>query len=265
MAEPVTFSSHRLKSALADAIIAALVAFALFCLILGLRTVDSAQGLTLAPRPGLLAAAVGIVFVGRLLLNLFWWNDSWKVPRPAWRPVWPIPTVTRYGSEYGAALLAIAAALFPILAYALRSVGIGERALPKTDFTLCQQFTLIGSGMIWNLYFGILALFLGFFLANAVAVAKASHNAALRKPAEAFVFVFRGSPLFIQLFFAYEFFVLLPRVGIDIPLGFTTLTLQTDWPAGAPSGLVLLFQSWVQDAGGPQGFAATNALAATVP
>jgi hypothetical protein len=44
-----------------------------------------------------------------------------------------------------------------------------------------------------------------------------------------------------------------------------SFTLQTDWPAGAPSGLVLLFQSWVQDAGGPQGFAATNALAATVP
>lgn len=129
-----------------------------------------------------------------------------------------------------------------ILAYALRSVGIGERALPKTDFTLCQQFTLIGSGMIWNLYFGILSLFLGFFLANAVAVAKASHNAALRKPAEAFVFVFRGSPLFIQLFFAYEFFVLLPRVGIDIPLGFTTLTLQTDWLTKAWLGaLIVLF------------------------
>ena len=45
--------------------------------------------------------------------------------------------------------------------YGLRSIGIGERLLPRTDFTLCQQFTLIGSGMIWNIYFGVLALAAG--------------------------------------------------------------------------------------------------------
>ncbi len=37
--------------------------------------------------------------------------------------------------------------------YGLRSIGIGERLLPRADFTLCQQFTLIGSGLIWNVYF----------------------------------------------------------------------------------------------------------------
>ena len=126
--------------------------------------------------------------------------------------------------------------------YAFRSIGIGEKALPKTDFTLCQQFTLIGSGMIWNLYFGILALAFGFFLANAVAVAKASANPWLRKPAEGFIFVFRGSPLFVQFFFAYELFVLLPRVGFDLPLGFTTITVETDWLTKAWLGaLIVLF------------------------
>ena len=29
--------------------------------------------------------------------------------------------------------------------YGLRSIGIGERLLPRSDFTLCQQFTLIAS------------------------------------------------------------------------------------------------------------------------
>lgn len=91
--------------------------------------------------------------------------------------------------------------------YALRSVGIGEKLLPKTDFTLCQQFVLIGSGLIWNLYFGLLALFFGFFLANAIALAKASPNPWLRRPAEAFIFLFRGSPLFIQFFLAYLIFL----------------------------------------------------------
>ena len=30
--------------------------------------------------------------------------------------------------------------------YGLRSIGFGERLLPRTDFTLCQQFTLIEIG-----------------------------------------------------------------------------------------------------------------------
>lgn len=127
-------------------------------------------------------------------------------------------------------------------AYGLRSLGIGERLLPRTDFTLCQHFTLIGSGLIWNIYFGVLALVFGFFLANAIAMAKASRHRWLRKPAEWFIFVFRGSPLFIQFFLFYEAFVLLPRSGIDIPLGFTTITMETDWLTKAWAGaLIVLF------------------------
>jgi len=93
--------------------------------------------------------------------------------------------------------------------YAFRSLGYGERLLPRSDFTLCQQFTLIGSGMIWNIYFGLLALLLGFFLATALALGKASPRWILRKPSEWFIFVFRGSPLFIQFFFAYFAFLAL--------------------------------------------------------
>jgi polar amino acid transport system permease protein len=77
-------------------------------------------------------------------------------------------------------------------AYGLRSIGIGERLLPSKDFTICQQFTLIGSGLIWNVYFGVLALIFGFALATGLALAKSSRHAWLRKPAEWFVFVFRG-------------------------------------------------------------------------
>jgi len=122
--------------------------------------------------------------------------------------------------------------------YALRSVGIGAKLLPKTDFTLCQQFTLIGSGLIWNVYFGALALLFGFFLANALALARIAHSPWLRKPAEWFVFVFRGSPLFIQFFLAYEMLVLLPRSGINL-LG---LTIETSWLTRAWAGaLIVLF------------------------
>jgi polar amino acid transport system permease protein len=123
-------------------------------------------------------------------------------------------------------------------AYALRSIGIGERLLPRTDFDLCQQVVLIGSGLIWNLYFGILALTLGFFLATAVAVAKNAANPLARKPAEFFIFVFRGSPLFIQFFLAYEALVLLPKGGIYI----FGITVETAWTTRAWAGaLFVLF------------------------
>ncbi|NIZ15225.1 ABC transporter permease [Phaeobacter sp. HF9A] len=94
-------------------------------------------------------------------------------------------------------------------AYALRSLGYGERLLPRSDFTLCDQFVLIGSGLLWNIYFGVLAVISGFVFANALAGAKASNNRWLRGPANGFIFVFRGSPLFIQFFFAYFLFLTL--------------------------------------------------------
>ncbi|MEX0316917.1 MAG: ABC transporter permease [Ruegeria sp.] len=96
--------------------------------------------------------------------------------------------------------------------YGLRAIGIGERLLPRDDYTLCEHFTLIGSGMIWNVYFGLVALTTGFLLATAVALGKASPNRMLRKPAEWFIFLFRGSPLFIQFFFAYFLFLNLKNV-----------------------------------------------------
>lgn len=107
-----------------------------------------------------------------------------------------------------------------IQAYGLRSIGIGERLLPKTDITLCEQFTLIGSGMLWNIYFGVIALVTGYFLANTLAIGKASKNPLLRVPADWFIFIFRGSPLFIQFFLAYYIFLEIKQVAE--PAGFLT-------------------------------------------
>jgi polar amino acid transport system permease protein len=120
--------------------------------------------------------------------------------------------------------------------YGLRSIGIGERLLPSSDFTICQQFTLIGSGMIWNLYFGILALIFGFVLATGLAMARAARNAWLRKPAEWFIFIFRGSPLFIQFFLAYEALQLLPKAGFDV----FGITVATAWTTKAWAGALFV-------------------------
>ena len=129
-----------------------------------------------------------------------------------------------------------------VQAYAFRSLGYGERLLPREGFDLCQQVTLIGSGLIWNVYFGALALAAGFFLAVAVALARDSRNALVRKPADWFVFLFRGSPLFIQFFIAYEAFVLLPRTGIEFSFLGVEFDANTRWLTRAWAGaLIVLF------------------------
>lgn len=124
--------------------------------------------------------------------------------------------------------------------YGLRAFGYGARLLPKGEITLCEQVVLIGSGMLWNVYFALVAVILGFFAATAIAVARVYGGPWLRWPCEAFVFLFRGSPLFIQFFFAYELFVQLPRVGVDIPLGFTTITMETAWLTKAWLGATIV-------------------------
>ena len=126
--------------------------------------------------------------------------------------------------------------------YGLRAIGIGERLLPKSDFTLCEHVVLIGSGMIWNLYFALFALFFGFFLAIGLATSRASEKRWLRLPAQSFIFVIRGSPLFIQFFIAYETFVLIPKLGYDLNLGFIEITVEIRWLTKAWLGaLIVLF------------------------
>ncbi len=128
--------------------------------------------------------------------------------------------------------------------YILRALGrdYGANLLPRgLEITFCDQLFLIASGLLWTVYLAGLALFFGFFLAVAMALAKFSESRWLSRPAATFIFVFRGSPLFIQFFFFYSAFVLLPRAGIDIPLGFVTLTVQTSALTTAQvGGLIVL-------------------------
>ena len=99
--------------------------------------------------------------------------------------------------------------------------------------------------MIWNVYFGVVALISGFFLATAVAVGKASKITPLRKLSEWFIFVFRGSPLFIQFFLAYFALVRLPE-----DIGQTDISWLTDPFARAWLGaLIVLFLNTAAYAG----------------
>ncbi len=125
----------------------------------------------------------------------------------------------------------------------LRALGreYGDRLLPRgLDITLCDQVFLIASGLLWNLYYALLALSVGFLLATALAFAKASPLGWLRRPAAGFIFLFRGSPLFIQFFFAYEALSLLPRTGIEVNLLLVSITVETQWMTRAWAGALLV-------------------------
>jgi branched-chain amino acid transport system permease protein len=125
LAEPVKSLSHRLQAALLDALLAAYVAFALFCLTLGFKTVDSVGGLTLRSRPVLLAAMVGAVFVGRLLLNWFVWQTDRPLTAPFAKLFTGEPLARRDVFVLGAvALLSMLAAVVPSPAARLIAGGM---------------------------------------------------------------------------------------------------------------------------------------------
>jgi len=242
LAEPVKTLSHRLQAAVADALLAAYVAFALFCLTLGFKTVDSVGGLTLKSRPVLLATVVGIVFVGRLLLNLLWWNGNWKMPRPAWGPVWPIPSVSRYGADNGALLLVAAAVLFPILAYIVEKtfhLGLPVRYLLDLSI-LVLTYVMLGFGL--NIVVGLAGLLdLGYVAFYAVG----AYTLAL-----------------LAVHFDLGFWFCLPLAGLlaalwGVVLGFPVLRLRGDYLAivtlafGEIVRIVLL--NWTEVTNGPNG------------
>ena len=125
-------------------------------------------------------------------------------------------------------------------AYGLRALGFGERLLPRADIGLCEQIALIGSGMIWNVYFAAISLLIGFGFATLLALGKASAVRAVAAPSRGFIYFFRGTPLFIQFFFAYEMFVLLPKTGMTLDLGFVEITATTSWLTRAWLGALIV-------------------------
>ena len=76
----------------------------------------------------------------------------------------------------------------------------------------------------------------------ALAVGKNAANPFIRIPAAGFIFLFRGSPLFIQFFVAYQLFVILPKMGMPLDFGFVEITVETRWLTRAWLGaLIVLF------------------------
>ncbi len=80
------------------------------------------------------------------------------------------------------------------------------------DWPLLQQnFPLLLGALLTTVEVSIAALFIGFFIGVGVAAMRLSPNPILRRLGGAYIFVFRGIPLLVQLLFIYYF---LPRAGL---------------------------------------------------
>ena len=93
---------------------------------------------------------------------------------------------------------------------------------------------------LYNIYFAAASLPIGFVLAILLAFGKNGKNPIISKLSAAYIYAFRGSPLFIQFFLAYEALVLLPRAGFEFAFLGVEMTLQTNWLTRAWAGALLV-------------------------
>jgi branched-chain amino acid transport system permease protein len=220
-----------LSAALRDAFLSGLVALGLFAVLLGLRLdVDNDSRLILVGRPVLLAAAVGLVFAGRLAWLLWRATRAAKPTRGAARPARRLAEALSVAGRYVAPAVLLLAISLPFYAgrYYL-DLGI-----------LILTYVMLGWGL--NIVVGLAGLLdLGYVAFYAVG---------------AYSFA-----LFAQDF-GLGFWSCLPIAGLlagcwGMLLGFPVLRLRGDYLAivtlafGEIIRIVLL--NWTQLTGGPNG------------
>jgi branched-chain amino acid transport system permease protein len=216
--------------ALKDALIAGIVAFGLFALVLGLRTEQGPAGaIILLPRPQLLFMSVALVMAGRFLIALFFRSGATRLPA-AFIPA-PFVRVNNLSSIAGAALLGFAL-FIPVFFFENRYI--------LDVAILVMTYVMLGWGL--NIVVGLAGLldlgYVAFYAVGAYSFALLATN------------------------FGWTFWVCLPLAGIlaafwGILLGFPVLRLRGDYLAivtlafGEIIRLVIL--NWQEFTGGPNG------------
>ncbi|MEZ5839521.1 MAG: high-affinity branched-chain amino acid ABC transporter permease LivM [Hyphomicrobiales bacterium] len=235
MTAPVP-SSDRFAASLKDAAIAGAIALGLFGPFIGLRTTADSGGLGINTRWGALAIAVGVVFLGRLLLNLF----VWKTDDPITGRIARMMPTARAGGVLGKffppAMLAVAFLLPFITAFIFPQHNryILDLAI------LVLTYVMLGWGL--NIVVGLAGLldlgYVAFYAVGAYSYALLAH------------------------YFGWSFWLCLPVAGIlaalwGLTLGFPVLRLRGDYLAivtlafGEIIRVVLL--NWYDFTGGPNG------------
>jgi len=87
------------------------------------------------------------------------------------------------------------------------------------------ELALFAPAVVFNIYFAIASIPLGFVLAVFLALGKASTNPIISRLSRGYIYAFRGSPLFIQFFMVYSLGLSF-NVNIWRPLGISWFVLH---------------------------------------
>ncbi|MEZ5652203.1 MAG: high-affinity branched-chain amino acid ABC transporter permease LivM [Burkholderiaceae bacterium] len=228
---PESAPPSRMAAVLKDAAIAAAIALGMSIFILGLKTETSTDGLSINQRWGAVAIAVAVVFVGRALLNLLFWQ------RAASGPALPSVRMPRaVGVALGLLMVGLAVAL-PVL---MPVVAPMQNRYILDLGILVLTYVMLGWGL--NIVVGLAGLLdLGYV---------------------AFYAVGAYSYALLSLNFGWSFWLCLPLAGVlaatwGVMLGFPVLRLRGDYLAivtlafGEIIRIVLL--NWYDFTGGPDG------------
>ena len=241
--------------ALKDAFLTGLIALGLFGPLIGFETVIIDGALGLAYRPMTLAVMVGIIFVGRLLLNLTIWSPN-RQPKPKTGPTVFDRLGTTVGPAVKPALLGLAIFFPAIAAFGLG--GLNESRYLIDLGILILTYVMLGWGL--NIVVGLAGLldlgYVAFYAVGAYTYALLATSAPIND-------FFAG--LVGETFWAnWAFWICLPMAGVfagvwGMILGFPVLRLRGDYLAivtlafGEIIRLVLI--NWVDFTGGGAGIA----------
>ena len=97
----------------------------------------------------------------------------------------------------------------------------------------------IVSGLYMTLWLTGLTLVLGFALGIVVAIMRMSHNAVLQGLAWGYIWIFRATPLLVQLLLWFNLGALYPKLSLGIPWGPTYLHVETKNLVGATAAAII--------------------------
>ncbi|MCF6198790.1 MAG: high-affinity branched-chain amino acid ABC transporter permease LivM [Hyphomicrobiaceae bacterium] len=237
---------------------AATMAFLLSIFMLGLRTKSAAGALVLEPRFTLVAGITVLVFSGRLLLHLFWWNkkalSSHSFKQPGWFE--QLASSKKIG-------------WFGQLALAQKLKGLGKHG-GTIMIALCFILPLLlfffnlklGTGLPLRYWFDIATLILTYIMLGWGLNIVVGLAGLLDLGYVAFYAIGAYSYALLAQHFGLSFWLCLPLAGLlaatwGVILGFPVLRLRGDYLAivtlafGEIIRIILL--NWYQFTGGPDG------------
>jgi len=234
---PQTSGPNLFKRSLIDAIKAAAIAFMLFVIVVGFRTVTAAGGLKITTQWPTMLGLVGTVFIGRFVLNLLFWqrDDVSKSKKPG--SGFASSGIAK-GLNIGLGILMFVIAV--TLPFLMEYFMPGKQRYVVDLGILVLTYIMLGWGL--NIVVGLAGLLdLGYV---------------------AFYAVGAYSYALLAQYFGLSFWICLPLAGIlaafwGVILGFPVLRLRGDYLAivtlafGEVIRVVLL--NWYQFTGGPDG------------